>query len=48
VRHLPPFSNFLNAAALSDTELVNYTNIARELGVSRETVSGYFGILEVP
>jgi predicted AAA+ superfamily ATPase len=46
VRHLPPFSNFLNAAALSDTEQVNYTNIARELGVSRETVSGYFGILE--
>jgi predicted AAA+ superfamily ATPase len=46
VRHLPPFSNFLNAAALSDTEQVNYTNIARELGVSRETVSGYFEILE--
>lgn len=46
VRHLPPFSNFLNAAALSDTEQVNYSNIARELGVSRETVSGYFEILE--
>ena len=46
VRHLPPFSNFLNAAALSDTEQVNFTNIARELGVSRETVRGYFEILE--
>ncbi|NBU72456.1 MAG: ATP-binding protein [Bacteroidetes bacterium] len=46
VRQLPPFSNFLNAAALSDTEQVNYTNIARELGVSRETVRGYFEILE--
>lgn len=45
VRHLPPFSGFLNAAALSDTEQVNYTNIARELGVSRETVRGYFDIL---
>lgn len=46
IRRLPPFSNFLNAAALSDTEQVNYTNIARELGVSRETVRGYFEILE--
>jgi predicted AAA+ superfamily ATPase len=45
VRHLPPFSNFLNAAGLSDGEQVNYTNIARELGVSRETVRGYFEIL---
>lgn len=45
VRNLPPFSMFLNAAALSDTQQVNYTNIARELGVSRETVRGYFEIL---
>ncbi len=45
VRHLPPFSNFLNAAALTDTEQVNFTGIARELGVSRETVRGYFEIL---
>ena len=45
IRHLPPFSGFLNAAALSDTQQVNYTNIARELGVSRETVRGYFEIL---
>lgn len=45
VRHLPPFSSFLHAAALSDTEQVNYTAISRELGVSRETVRGYFEIL---
>jgi len=45
VRHLPPFSGFLSAAALCDTEQVNYTNIAREIGVSRETVRGYFEIL---
>jgi len=45
VRHLPPFSTFLNAAALTDTEQVNFTSIARELGVSRETVRGYFEIL---
>lgn len=45
VRKLPPFSEFLNVAALGDTEQVNHTNIARELGVSRETVRGYFQIL---
>ena len=46
VRNLPPFSNFLHAAALCDTQQVNFTNISRELGVSRETVRGYFGVLE--
>lgn len=46
VRNLPPFSNFLNAAGLCDGEQVNFTNIARELGVSRESVRGYFGVLE--
>ncbi|MBI3300973.1 MAG: ATP-binding protein [Deltaproteobacteria bacterium] len=28
VRNLPAFSNFLNVAALSDTELINYSAIA--------------------
>lgn len=45
VRNLPPFSEFLNAAALTDTQQVNFTNLGRELGVSRETVRGYFEIL---
>lgn len=45
VRHLPPFSNFLQAAALTDTAQVNYSNVARELGISRETARGYFEIL---
>jgi len=45
VRHLPPFSRFLNAAALTDTQQVNFTSFGRELGVSRETVRGYFEIL---
>jgi predicted AAA+ superfamily ATPase len=46
VRNLPVFSAFLNAAALSDGDLVNFANIARECGVSGPTVKGYFGILE--
>ncbi len=46
VRNLPVFSGFLNVAALSDAELVNYSNIARDCGVSSQTVKGYFQILE--
>jgi predicted AAA+ superfamily ATPase len=46
VRNLPVFSEFLNAAAISDTEIVNFANIARDCGVSCHTVKSYFGILE--
>lgn len=46
VRSLPTFSDFLDVAALSDGEIVNYSNIARECGVSSNTAKGYFGILE--
>ena len=45
-RSLPVFSDFLEAAALSDGELVNFRNIARECGVSGPTIRGYFQILE--
>ncbi len=45
VRNLPAFSDFLDAAALSDGDPVNYSNIARECGVSGPTVKAYFGIL---
>jgi len=46
VRNLPTFSNFLDVAALSDAELVNFSNIARECGVSSHTTKNHFGILE--
>lgn len=45
VRNLPAFATFLSTAALSDTELVNYANIARECGVSANAVKEYFQIL---
>lgn len=45
-RNLPAFSAFLNVAALSDTELINFSSIARECGVSSQTIRGYFDILE--
>lgn len=46
VRNLPVFSNFLNLASLSDTEIVNFSTIARDCGVSSQTVKEYFQILE--
>ena len=46
VRNLPAFSEFLNVAALSDTEIVNFSTIARDCGVSSPTIKSYFGILE--
>ena len=44
-RSLPAFSTFLSAAALSDGEIVNFSTIARDCGVSSPTVKGYFEIL---
>jgi predicted AAA+ superfamily ATPase len=46
VHNLPVFSEFLNMAALSDSELVNFSTIARDCGVSSHTIKGYFAILE--
>ena len=45
VRNLPGFSSFLRAAALSDSEVVSFVNIARDCGVSAPTVKEYFQIL---
>lgn len=46
VRQLDAFTRFLQVAALSDTEIVNYSNIAQDCGVSSKTVKEYFTILE--
>jgi len=46
VRNLPAFSEFLRVAAITSSELLNYTNVAREAGVSAKVVRGYFEILE--
>ncbi len=46
VRDLQTFSNFLDVAALSDGEIVNFSNIARECGVSSHTSKSHFQILE--
>ena len=46
VRSLPTFSNFLDVASLSDGEIVNFSNIARDCGVSSHTTKSHFQILE--
>ena len=46
VRRLDAFTRFLQVAALSNAEIVNYTNIAQDCGVSSKTVKEYFSILE--
>ena len=43
-RNLPAFSRFLEVAALSNGELVNYNNIASECGISAPSVKEYFEI----
>lgn len=45
-RNIPAFARFLEAASFSNGEVVNFTNIARECGVSGPTVKEYFQILE--
>ena len=46
VRNLDSFTRFMEVAALSDGEMVNYTKIASECGVSSKTVKEYFAILD--
>lgn len=45
-QNIPSFSEFLRVAALTSSELIHYTNIARETGVSQRTIRSYFDILE--
>jgi predicted AAA+ superfamily ATPase len=46
IRNINAFNLFLEAAAFSNGEIINYTNIASECGVSSVTVRDYFQILE--
>ena len=46
VQNFPAFHDFLEAAALSDTEPVNFINIAQECGISAVTAKNYFYLLK--
>ena len=45
-RNLPAFSKFLQSAAITNGMLLNYSNAARETGVSVKTIREYYQILE--
>jgi uncharacterized protein len=46
VQSMPTFSEFLRIASLTSGELLNYTNVGRETGVSAKVIRNYFQILE--
>jgi predicted AAA+ superfamily ATPase len=46
IRNITSFSRFLESAAFSNGETVNYSNIASDCGVSAPTIKEYFQILE--
>lgn len=46
IRNLNPFRSFLEIAAQSNGKIVNYTKIAKDIGVDNKTVYNYFSILE--
>ncbi len=45
VRNLAGFARFLDVAGLTNGEMVNHTNVARDCGIDRSTVSGFYQIL---
>lgn len=45
VRNVDDFERFMEVAAISDGEIINYENIATDCGVSANTVKSYFQIL---
>ncbi len=46
VRKLQPFRRFLEVAAQCNGKIINYANIARDVGVDNKTAKEYFSILE--
>lgn len=46
VRNLQTFNRFMEVAALTNGEMVNYSNIANDCGIDSKTVKEYFAILE--
>jgi predicted AAA+ superfamily ATPase len=46
IRELAPFRRFLEVAAQSNGKLINFSNIARDVGVSDQTIQKYYSILE--
>jgi predicted AAA+ superfamily ATPase len=46
IRNLPPFRKFIELAASANTDVLSYSNIAKDILSDPKTVSGYYDILE--
>jgi predicted AAA+ superfamily ATPase len=46
IRKIDPFRKFLEVAAQCNGKIINYTNIANDVGVNNKTVKEYFLLLE--
>ncbi len=46
VRNLDPFRKFLEVAAQCNGKIINYSNIARDVGANDKTIKAYYSILE--
>lgn len=46
IRELNPFRKFLEVAAQMNGKIINYSNIAKDVGVEHQTVENYYTILE--
>lgn len=46
IRELAPFRRFLEVAAQANGKLINFSNIARDVGASDQTIQKYYSILE--
>jgi len=45
-RNIPAFSRFLSAATVANAQELNYTAVANDAGVTRQTVQAWFAVLE--
>jgi predicted AAA+ superfamily ATPase len=46
VRNLDPFRKFLEISAQCNAKIINFSNIAKDVGVDDKTIKNYFSILE--
>lgn len=46
VENVEAFEQFMEAAAISDGEMINYSNVASDCGVAAKTVKAYYQILK--
>jgi uncharacterized protein len=46
IKKLEPFRRFFEVAAQCNGKIINYANIARDVGVDDKTIKNYFSILE--